>query len=123
MAESLKALFLLYAKPGAAFSRILDRGRLWFAIAAALGVSILLHFPDVPLRVSNSALLRFIGFAPGGWLAPLVIIAAVMAPAIILIRAISGHGSFNVMIGSDYAPLLLCALMAWAAAYLPLMLA
>jgi Tfp pilus assembly protein PilF len=44
--ENVAALFLLYARPVAAISRILDHGRLWFAIVAALGVSILVHLPQ-----------------------------------------------------------------------------
>lgn len=123
VAASLQALFLFYAKPAAAVSRILDRGRLWFAIVAAAAVSILLHAPDLPPRVSGSALLRWISFAPGAWLSPLVIVAAVMVPAIILVRSFSGFGGFGFLMSSDYAPLLLCVLTAWAAAYLPLAVA
>ncbi len=41
--ENLAALFLLYARPVAAISRILDRGRLWFAIVAALAISAAVH--------------------------------------------------------------------------------
>jgi Flp pilus assembly protein TadD len=44
--ENLAALFLLYARPVAAISRILDRGRLWFAIVAALLASALVHLPE-----------------------------------------------------------------------------
>src|SRR5580693_9434860 len=43
---NVAALFLLYVRPVAAISRILDHGRLWFAIVAALGVSILVHLPQ-----------------------------------------------------------------------------
>lgn len=120
VAESLKALFLLYVKPGAAMSRILDRGRLWFAISASLAVSFLLHAPDIPVRGTAPAWMRFVAYAPGAWLAPLMILAAVLVPAIIVIRAATGRGSFSALIQSDYSPLLLCLLMAWTAAYLPL---
>src|SRR5258708_33099787 len=37
---------MLYARPVAAISRIVDHGKLWFAIVAALGVSFLLHIPQ-----------------------------------------------------------------------------
>jgi tetratricopeptide (TPR) repeat protein len=49
--ENLAALFLLYVRPVAAISRILDRGKLWFAILVALAVSGLVHTPSmfVPL--------------------------------------------------------------------------
>lgn len=123
VAESLQSLFLLYGKPGAAISRILDRGRLWFAIAASIAVSVLLHAPDLPSRAPASAVLRFVSYVPGAWLAPLLIVAAVLVPSIILIRAVSGFGSFSVLIHNDYSPLLLCTLMSWTAAYLPLAIA
>jgi tetratricopeptide (TPR) repeat protein len=46
LGENIAALFLLYARPVAAVSRILDRGRLWFAIVAALAVSLMIHIPQ-----------------------------------------------------------------------------
>ncbi len=49
--ENLTALLLLYIRPVAAISRILDHGRLWFAIVVALGVSVLLHIPQAVLVV------------------------------------------------------------------------
>src|SRR5262249_1295228 len=45
--ENLVALLMLYARPVAAISRILDRGRLWFAIVLALVVSALVHAPSM----------------------------------------------------------------------------
>jgi len=120
VADHLKALFLLYLKPVAAVAQILDRGKLWFAIVSALVVSVFLHAADVPLRGAASPLLRFISFTPGGYLAPLLMIAIAFVPAIILARAIFGYGSFSVLINSDYVPLLMCAFTSWAAAYLPL---
>ncbi len=45
--ENLAAFFLVYARPVAAIGRILDRGRLFFAVVIALGVSILLHVPEI----------------------------------------------------------------------------
>ena len=122
MIDNIKALFMLYVKPAAAFGRILDRGRLWFAVLAAVAVGFVLHFGDIPLREPSSPLLRFISFAPGSYLVPLLIVAIVIVPAIILMRSITGFGSFSVLLNNDYVPLLMCALMAWAAAYLPLML-
>jgi tetratricopeptide (TPR) repeat protein len=102
--------------------RVLDRGRLWVALAAALFVSVLLHWRDFPLRIPASPLLRFISWAPGGYLAPLLTVAIVMVPAILLIRAIAGYGSFTQLLNSDYVSLLMLAMIAWAAAYLPLAL-
>jgi Tfp pilus assembly protein PilF len=120
--DNIKALFMLYVNPAAAFGRILDRGSLWFASIAAVAVGFVLHFGDIPLREPLSPLLRFISFTPGSYLAPLLIVAIVVVPSIILLRAISGFGSFGILLNNDYVPLLMCAFMAWAAAYLPLML-
>jgi hypothetical protein len=120
--DNVKAFFMLYVNPASAFGRILDRGRLWFAALLAVAVGFVLHFGDVPLREPSSPLMRFISFAPGSYLAPLLMLAVVIVPAIILIRSFAGFGSFSVLIQNDYVPLLTCALMAWAAAYLPLML-
>ena len=120
IAGNLKSLFLLYVKPVAAISRILDSGRLWFAIAAAFAVSFLLHWTDFPARGPGSALLLFISYWPGSDIAPLLDVAIVMVPAILLIRALAGFGSFSMLMSSDYWPLLMCVFMSWAAAYLPL---
>jgi tetratricopeptide (TPR) repeat protein len=49
-------------------------------------------------------------------------VAIVVVPSIILLRAITGFGSFSILLNNDYVPLLMCAFMAWAAAYFPLML-
>lgn len=120
--ENLKSLFLLYTKPVQAIGRILDRGRVWFAALAALAVSLLLHARDIPLRLSPSSFLRFISWAPGSYLAALLVIAAVVVPAIILVRAVAGFGSFAILFNANYLPLLMCGLVSWAAAYLPLAL-
>lgn len=158
MRENITALLLLYVRPVAAIGRILDHGRLWFAIVVAIGVSVLLHVamlasgaessrmarmeqqvpkiargmpvseedgkqegpPQAPgaLRLFAEAGESWIGLA--GILSPLAALALVFLPAVIFIRAISGFGSFPVLLRSDYGSLLLCGLMAWAAAYLPL---
>ncbi len=122
MGENLKSLFLLYAKPVEAIGGILDRGQIWIAAVAALFVSILLHLHDIPLHIAPSALLRFVSWSPGAYLAALLVIAAVMVPAILLVRALTGFGSFAILFNASYLPLLMCALMSWAAAYLPLAL-
>ena len=102
--------------------RILDRGRLWIAVAAALFVSVLLHWGEPSLRGASWPFVRFIGAEPGAYLAPLLTVAIVMVPAILLVRAIAGYGSFTSLLNSDYVSLLMLAMMAWAAAYLPLAL-
>ncbi len=117
--DNFKAFLMLYAKPGSGFGRILDRGRFWPAALIAFAIMFLLHFGDVPVRGFAPPLSRFISFARGTYLFPLLILAIVIVPAIVLLRAISGHGSFAALLQSDYVPLLMCALGAWAAAYLP----
>jgi tetratricopeptide (TPR) repeat protein len=118
--ENVTAFFLLYIRPIAAISRILDHGRLWFAIVAALGVSLALHTALTGIRVGGTilghAFASWIGFST---LAPLLAIALVFVPCVIFARAVAGFGSFSVLMQSDYLSLLLCVLMTWAAAYLP----
>jgi hypothetical protein len=165
--ENLTALLLLYVRPVTAISRILDHGRLWFAVLAAIGVSVLLHIPMLtfvaevskqtaaiertqqvhapkapPAAAQESrgdekdekeeaapagptgpgvlveAARNWIGYA--AFTAPLVGLALVFVPVVIFARAVSGYGSFPVLMRSDYMSLLLCVFMAWAAAYLPL---
>jgi hypothetical protein len=43
--ENLASFFLLYVKPVAAISRLLDHGRLWMAIGLAALVTVLIHIP------------------------------------------------------------------------------
>lgn len=122
MIDNFKALFILYARPASAFGRILDRGRLWFAALAAVFVGYALHFGDLPMRGFAPPLWRLISYAPGGYLYPLLILAIVTVPAIILLRSISSRGGFTHVLSGDYVPMLMCSLIAWAAAYLPLMI-
>jgi len=51
--ENFKSLFLLYAKPVAAIGRILDAGTVWFAVVAALIVSLLVHAPQRGLSIEE----------------------------------------------------------------------
>jgi len=120
MRENVTALLLLYIRPVAAISRILDHGRLWFAIVVALCVSVVLHAWMTGVRVQGP----FIAHAVASWLgfsslAPLAAIALAFVPAVIFVRAVSGFGSFSVLMRSDYLSLLLCFLMSWSAAYIP----
>jgi tetratricopeptide (TPR) repeat protein len=176
--ENVAALFLLYVRPVAAISRILDHGRMWFAIVAALGVSVLVHLPESRMTPSMSpemrrpatnrdgareeeraakggtakraqadhdedrdetrdetrdeepktsiavgiialAALRWIELFPGGFIAPIGALAVVFLPVVVFARAVSGFGSFSVLMRRDYSTMLMCMLFAWAAAYLP----
>jgi len=132
VSENIAALFLLYIKPVSAISRILDRGRLWFAVVAALATSFLVHslapqaaqldgplVPPSPPPLLQRALSQWIAIDPSSSFAPLGALALAFVPLIIAIRAVSGFGSFGVLMRSDYLSLLMCSLLAWTAAYLP----
>lgn len=117
--ENVTALLLLYIRPVAAISKILDHGRMWFAIVVALGVSTL-----VPHEGGHG----IVGAAVKGWigyslLAPLAAAVLVFVPVVIFVRAVSGFGSFPVLMRSEYLSLVLCVLMCWAAAYVPVAIA
>jgi tetratricopeptide (TPR) repeat protein len=127
----------LYPRPVHAIGRILDQGRLGFSAAFALIVAVLLHAADLGPRQAgvpnvpsasiltgpaSVAFLRFISFAPGSWLFPIVCVAGAFVPAMLLTRALAGFGSFAVLMEAEYVALLNCVLMCWAAAYLPLAL-
>jgi Tfp pilus assembly protein PilF len=146
--ESLTALFQLYIRPVAAIGRILDRGRLWFAIAAALLVAVLVHTadpsavwkaaearqrmahtlaeggdpaqlePPAPFHIVTDAAGRFASYDPGSFFGVLFAIAVALVPGMIALRAIAGHGSFSVLMRRDYLSLLMCALLCWSAAFL-----
>src|SRR5712692_10093777 len=111
MRENVIAFFLLYARPLTAISRIIDQGKLWFALLAALAVSLLLHATDPAVRGFGSAVFQFISFTPGSYFAALLALAALFVPAILLCRALFGFGSFSVLMNSDYLSLLVCVLM------------
>ena len=117
--ENSTALVLLYIRPAAAMSRILDHGRLLFAILAALGVSLLLRWTAVApfghLTLTAYAISQWIGYS---LLAPLLAVAIVFVPVVVGLRSVAGFGGFGVLMRSDYSSLLLCVLTAWAAAYL-----
>jgi tetratricopeptide (TPR) repeat protein len=134
VSEDIAALFLLYVKPVSAISRILDHGRLWFAIVAALGASFLVHLPQPQFQglmtppaaavpagqaLVERALSQWIAIDPSSYFAPLGALALAFVPLILAIRAVSGFGSFGVLMRSDYLSLLMCSLLAWTAAYLP----
>jgi len=139
VSENITALFLLYVKPVAAIGRILDRGRLWFAIVAALGASFLVHSTQPQLvqfsqladsampsaapswipGLLENALSQWIASDPSSYFAPLGALALAFVPLMIAIRAVAGFGSFGVLMRRDYLSLLMCSLLAWTAAYLP----
>lgn len=167
MQENFTALLLLYIRPVTAISRILDHGRLWFAILAALLVSIALHTSDImvlamdgarsnmkapsvrdsfkkmskqeplppeldklvkqadeeaehpnPANFGRDALARFASYDSWSFFSSIWAIAVALVPAIIALRAVTGFGSFSVLMRRDYLSLLMCVLLCWSAVYL-----
>jgi Flp pilus assembly protein TadD len=106
--SNLKLLVRLLAQPAAAMSDILDRGSLLFASLAAIGVTLLLKW-SAPYGL------------PFSFYTPLLVLAAVYVPGVLLLGNVLGRlGGLGVVFQRDYAPLLTCTAMAWAAANLPL---
>jgi Tfp pilus assembly protein PilF len=97
MFDQLKILLRMYVQPGQAFGATLDRGNLVIAAGAAAAVSVGLQ------SLWNLAPLALL-FTPA---------------AVIIVASWLGRGSVGVALQRDYAPMLACVSMAWAAANLP----
>jgi len=104
LVTGLKLVLRLYIQPAKAMGDILDQGSLFFASILALAV----------------------GFALGGFFysfyEPLLVIAAVYSPGLMLIGNGIGQagGGVQSSFRRDYAPLVTCAATAWSAANIPL---
>ncbi len=99
-------LFRLWINPPAAMGAILDRGSLLFASVAVLAATAILNF--------------FAPFLHTGFFMPLLLLAAVYVPGLLLLAALVGRlGSAGMVLQRDYSPLLTCAGMAMAAAEIP----
>jgi Flp pilus assembly protein TadD len=123
MGEQLQLLLTLYLKPVRAAGRIIDRGRFWFALCAALLV--LLLMPGgvfVPYSPRPSLFVTIVlAIAPTGVIKTIAAIALAFVPAVILVMTVSRwRESFAVMLRRDYLSLLNCVLLSMAAAFLPL---
>src|SRR5579864_8912821 len=105
-------MFRLFWRPAAAMSAILDQGSLLFATSAVIVVSLLL---ELSLRIGLSLSLAFL---------PLLALAVVYVPSTLLLtNVIARLGGLSIVFQRDYAPLLTCAAMAWAAANIPIVIA
>lgn len=101
--EQLRLLLMLFVRPVRAASGIIDRGRLWFAVCAAL----------VVLFVGRISPTR-------GTVQLIAAIALAFVPAAILfITVYRSRESFPVTLRKDYLTLLNCVLLSLAAAFLP----
>ncbi len=114
---------MLYVRPVRAAGGIIDRGRFWFALCAALLVLLLMPsgiFLPAGVRPSLFATI-ILAIAPTSVIKVLGTIALVFVPAVILIVTIyRWQESFAVMLRRDYLTLLNCVLLSMAAAFLPL---
>jgi hypothetical protein len=136
--HQFKLLLQLYRRPLATFSKVIDEGRLPFAAIAALLVMFLLQIPrsieatiaaaqaqDVPARppLVLFAIDLFTAHAPFHYFPALAAVALCFVPlAILTITLWDSLGGFATILLRDYLTLLVCVLMAWTAAYLPLAL-
>jgi tetratricopeptide repeat protein len=103
-------LLRLWVSPVAAMSEILDRGSLLFASIAVLLVTAVLK--------TNAPWLA------AGFFMPLLVLAVVYVPGVLLLVTSIGHlGGLGMVFQRDYSPLLTCAAMALAAAGIPLAIA
>jgi tetratricopeptide (TPR) repeat protein len=127
--EQLQLLLTLYVRPVRAASRIIDHGRLWFALCAALLVLVVLPsgvFVPTPVAAQvppANGFVRTVMLAldPAAVVKMIGAIALAFVPAVILIMTIyRSHESFPVMLRKDYLTLLNCVLLSMAAAFLPL---
>jgi tetratricopeptide (TPR) repeat protein len=107
--RNLQLLLRLVVRPGDAMSRILDRGSLLFASLAALAVG-LLEGGAIPVRFS--------------FYTPLLVLAIAYVPGVLLLSVLLGRlGSVGMVFQRDYATLLTCTAMAWAASQIPFLAA
>jgi Flp pilus assembly protein TadD len=101
--EQLQLLLTLYVRPVRAASRIIDHGRLWFAVCAALLVLLLARTSPQGGMVQLMAAI-VLAFVPG---------------TIVFITLYRSHESFPVTLRKDYLTFLNCVLLCLAAAFLP----
>jgi hypothetical protein len=108
--DQAKLLLRLWYSPSTAMGEILDRGSLLFASVAVTVASalVLSGMPRQPLRFYT----------------PLLVLAVVYAPGLLLLVSTVGRPA-GLVVGfqRDYSPTLTCAAMSWTAVLLPLALA
>jgi Tfp pilus assembly protein PilF len=149
MRESLTAILAFYRRPLAAPSRAMDEcSLLWAAIPALLlclfsgfthttrNAPRTLHYPRAitrPIQYSEDDAPRPHAPAPIPWqeripiptpgFQSLLLLAVVFVPSAILIWVLwHGPGGFSTILMRDYAPTLVCLLLAWTAAWFPVIL-
>jgi len=144
--DNLALLLKLYRRPRAAMSDIMDGASLLFAALAVLVVSALAELPTlaavarldaaaaassgaaaetVPLPASSADLGGLLAASSAtASLTTVFALGLLYVPAALLLATLfESIGSFGVAFRRDYGSLLVCTLMAWAAANLPVTLA
>src|SRR5260370_29855328 len=143
MRDQIQLLLALYWRPVRAASRIIDEGRIWFAIFAAVLAIVAMQFgtadtiqkyvqpsqieaeqdDELPTQTpSGDPLVAMLGLTlePTATLKFLPALALAFLPAVVLVITLSrSHESFAVVLRKDYLPLLNCLLLSVAAAPLP----
>jgi hypothetical protein len=148
MRDQIHLLLALYRQPVRAASRIIDEGRIWFAVCTAIVALAGMQFgtsgaigryvqpnhaaveQDVaqdaapsthtPRREHPDTAIFAQALAPSAILKFLAALALAFVPVVVLVITLNrSHESFAVMLRKDWLPLLNCLLLAAAAAYLP----
>jgi Flp pilus assembly protein TadD len=137
MGENLALFSRFYYRPSRAAGDALDNGSVVFAIALAVGVLILWTFapggavvhsphphgagqpnatagPDLVIGAALSLA------TPGSLLALVALFGGLTPVAIATLAAWDGLGSATIVLRREYVSMLVCALLSWSAAYLPL---
>jgi tetratricopeptide (TPR) repeat protein len=111
LGRQIELIIGFYRSPQKTASRIIDEGRLWFAVIAAALALVwmravtyrgLVYIADPTIVIKVLAALA-LGFVPG---------------VILVVTLWRSHESFGVMFRKDFSPLLTSVLMAFAAVYL-----
>jgi tetratricopeptide (TPR) repeat protein len=111
-----------------AIGRILDHATTWAAVALAVASTLLVTLPAsieagsaMSRAAAPSMLYMWSAMVARLPLASLALLAAVFVPAAVIVSAHwEGTGSAGVVLQRDYMPALVCHLMAWTAAAVPL---
>ncbi len=106
LADGIRLLIALWTRPASAMGDVLDRGSALFALVAALAASLVLR-SAAPIGLS--------------FFMPLIVLAAVYVPGLLVAGALIGRtGNVGAVFRRDYSSLLTCAALAFTAAVLPL---
>ncbi len=112
MLENLGIFLRFYRQPVRAASEALDRGSFGFALTAVATAMLLWRF-----TLPGKPMLLFVSVATFFSIATLFLILVPMSIAVIAVW--DSAGSVGVVLRREYLPVVVSAMFAWAAAYLP----